>query len=126
MSFRIKWDAGQVIANMKRIRKQFQPDVAQDFRAELEIEKTEVERRTPVDTGALRSSEFVEVEEEGNKIIGRIGAGGPAAPYALQVHEDLNAFHKVGQAKFIESVLNESGPYLSERVAKRRRRRPLF
>lgn len=48
-----------------------------------------------------------------------IVAGGPSAPYAIYVHEDLEAFHKVGQAKYIESVLMESRPFMAARVAKR-------
>jgi hypothetical protein len=48
-----------------------------------------------------------------------IVAGGPAAPYAIYVHEDLEAIHPVGQAKFIESVLLESRPFMAARIAKR-------
>ena len=37
----------------------------------------------------------------------------------VTVHENLDAFHRVGQAKFLESVLVESRPYLAARVARR-------
>jgi hypothetical protein len=49
----------------------------------------------------------------------RMAFGGPAAPYAIKVHEDLEAFHRVGQAKFLESVLLESAPHLAQRVSRR-------
>jgi hypothetical protein len=46
-------------------------------------------------------------------------AGGGTVDYALIVHEDLEAFHRVGQAKYIESVLNESKRSMPARIAKR-------
>lgn len=87
---------------------------------EAEIEATEAKRRTPVDTGALRGTIHVTPPTHSRSGISvTIAAGGPAAPYAAAVHEDLEAFHKVGQAKYIESVLNESGPYMASRIARR-------
>lgn len=68
----------------------------------------------PVDTGTLRSSAYVEEpKQEGDVITVEIGYGGPAAKinpktgesadsYAIYVHENLQAFHKVGVAKFLE------------------------
>jgi hypothetical protein len=35
------------------------------------------------------------------------------------VHEDLDAFHKVGQAKYLESVIMESRGFIGARVARR-------
>jgi hypothetical protein len=105
------------------------------LRAEAEIEMTEAKRRTPVDTGALRASGHVTgpVEgtsarvENGVRSYGRpvtvwsvtLAFGGPAAPYAVKVHEDLEAWHRVGQAKFLESVVMESAPHIADRVARR-------
>ena len=45
--------------------------------------------------------------------------GGPAVDYAGLVHEDLDAIHPVGQAKFLESTLMESRPFLAARIGKR-------
>jgi len=90
------------------------------LREEAEIEMTEAKQRTPVDTGALRGSGRVEgPETNADEVSVTLGFGGPAAPYALHVHENLEAFHKVGQAKYLESVLIESQPYMADRVAKR-------
>ncbi len=87
---------------------------------EAQIELTEIKKRTPVDTGALRASERIEgPTREGRRIWVTVLAGGPSAPYAFTVHEDLEAFHRTGQALYISSVLNESAPFMAERIAKR-------
>lgn len=91
--------------------------------AEAEIEMTEAKRRTPLDTGALRASGHVGGPYRRNGGVEVVmGFGGPSAPYAIHVHERLDVFHRVGQAKFLESVLLESAPYLPQRVAERIRR----
>lgn len=88
--------------------------------AEMEIELQEVIKRTPKDTGALRESEkLIGPAIEGNSVVVLIIAGGPDAPYAMLVHEDLEMFHKVGQAKYLESVLMEARTFIGPRVAKR-------
>jgi hypothetical protein len=79
---------------------------------------TEAKRRTPVDTGALRASGFVHPPVvTGQRITLLLGFGGAAAPYALIVHEDLQARHTVGQAKYLESVLHEALPGMDDRLA---------
>jgi hypothetical protein len=113
--------------NVRRKIQQLQrsmPDMIKAaMKQEAEIEATESKRRTPVDLGNLRASIHVEGPEidSGGNVSAAIVAGGPAAPYALFVHEDLEAYHKVGQAKFIESTLKESAPFLPARIAKRLR-----
>jgi len=85
-------------------------------------ELPEVQARTPVDTGALVASEHAEGPfEVGSKVSATIVAGGPTAPYAVYVHEDLDAIHPVGEAKFVESVLKESKSFMAARVAARMR-----
>lgn len=84
------------------------------------MEATEVKKRTPVDKGTLRGTvHVVGPVREGKRIYTLIACGGPSAPYAVYVHENLEAFHKVGQAKFLESVIMESRAYMGARVAKR-------
>ena len=84
--------------------------------------KNESMARTPVDTGALRASHRVTFPEySGQDITVKIGVGGPAAGYAIYVHEDLTAAHKVGRAKFLESALLEGLRGLAERIAQRLR-----
>jgi len=66
---------------------------------------TQAKELTPVDTGALRSSGFVEAAKRmGKRIVVTMGFGGTAQRYALFVHEDLNARHNPPtQAKFLET-----------------------
>jgi hypothetical protein len=89
--------------------------------AEAQIEKTESMKRTPVDTGNLKASHLVmpPVIRNNVDVSVTIAVGGPAAPYAMPVHENLDADHKSGQAKFLESTLKESAPYIAKRVARR-------
>lgn len=89
--------------------------------AEAEIEMTEAKRRTPVKTGALRASGHVggPFNRTGGVVEVVMGFGGPAVSYAATVHERLDVFHRNGQAKYLESVLLESVPYLAQRIANR-------
>lgn len=103
-----------------RFKKKFPNEIARALKIEVEVEAKEVKRRTPVDKGTLRGTvHVVGPIFEGNKIRYLIVAGGPAAPYAVWVHENLEAFHKVGQAKYLESVIFESRPFMAARVARR-------
>jgi hypothetical protein len=105
---------------LKQFSKKFPDEVGRALYIETEIESKEVKRRTPVDTGELRASvHVVGPIRRWRQIYTEIVAGGPAAPYAIYVHEDPDAFHPVGQWKFIESVVLESRPYMAARVAKR-------
>jgi hypothetical protein len=65
--------------------------------------------RTPVLTGLLRSSGFVESPViTPSEVSITIGFGGAAKSYALFVHESLTARHNApGQAKFLESAVDE-------------------
>lgn len=116
--------ADAVRKKLQRAKVAIPNEVARALYFETEIDAKEVKRRTPVDEGELRGSVHVSgpyiVYLRGRRVIyTRISAGGPAAPYAIYVHEDLDAFHKVGQAKFMESVILESRPYMAARVARR-------
>lgn len=107
-------------AKLERLRQRFPHMTAAALYQEIEVEVKEVKRRTPVDTGTLRNSvRQVGPEVRGRMITTWIAAGGASATYAIYVHEDLEAIHPVGQAKFIESVIMESRPYLAARVARR-------
>jgi hypothetical protein len=102
---------------LRNVAKNYSPKVGGALLAEMGIELKEVNKRTPVDSGDLVKSERLEGPWERGKSISVLIVAD--APYAGYVHEDLEAFHKVGQAKFIESVLMESRPFIGARVAKR-------
>jgi hypothetical protein len=79
------------------------------------------QKLVPVDTGALYSSGNVsQIMREGNRIFVRVGYGGPAAPYALYVHENLYAKHDAPtQAKYLETPLYRRVPVLIKNLATR-------
>jgi hypothetical protein len=90
------------------------------LRQEAEIEMTESKKRCPVDVGILRASGHVRpVEQHGGKTSVDLVYGGAAEDYAIVQHESLDFHHTVGQAKFLESVLMESLPYMGQRIANR-------
>lgn len=80
----------------------------------------EVQRRTPFESGELRDTVRVEGPEiNGNRITAAIVAGGGEVDYALYVHEDMEADHPIGEAKFIESVLKEAVPVAPKEIGAR-------
>lgn len=127
----ITWNVTDMQRKLRAFGRKYPNEVGRALYIETEIEATEVKKRTPVWNpdnpvpkghvpGSLRASvHVVGPVQAGGRIYTLIVAGGTAAPYALYVHEDLEAFHKTGQAKYIESVLLESRPYLAARVAAR-------
>lgn len=79
---------------------------------------TEAKERCPVDTGTLRGSGYVEapvVSETGVTV--ELGFGGPAAPYAVLVHEKTEARHPVGEAKFFENAVNAQSTKAPQTIA---------
>lgn len=62
------------------------------------------QQRAPVDTGNLKGSAYTRKARVGGKSV-EIGY---TANYAIYVHENLEARHTVGQAKFLESALRDN------------------
>lgn len=112
---------GQVPMEQKfrRIVKALPEETRRALLEDTEIDATECRKRVPVRFGNLKGTIHVEDQSKGNQAKVAIVAGGPAAPYAVYVHEDLEAFHPNGEAKFIESVIKESAPHKLQRVAAR-------
>lgn len=107
-------------AKIRKIAANLPNKVGAALYREAEIEMTESKKRVPVDTGTLRASGMVsEPVKENGQISVTLSYGGAAKDYAIPVHENLEAFHPVGQAKYLESVLNESRPHMLERLANR-------
>jgi len=96
--------------------------VANAMHEEAKIEMKEMKARTPKDTGDLEESgEVDDPEMKNGEIRVPMHFGNDEVDYAVYVHEDLDAYHRTGQAKYMESVLNESAPHMAERIAKRTR-----
>jgi hypothetical protein len=92
------------------------------LRQEAEIEMTESKKRCPVDVGILRASGHVQpVIQNGGKTSVDLVYGGAAEDYAIVQHETPPEifYHRVGQWKFLESVLMESLPSMGARIAAR-------
>src|SRR5580765_594463 len=115
----------EMIALLKKFADKYPDYVGAALYQEAQIEMTEAKRRTPVDRGFLRASGRVALPvREGKRISVTLSFGGAAAPYAIYVHENLEANHASppfggGQAKFLESTINESAPYMLARIARR-------
>lgn len=89
----------------------------------------------PVDTGALRSSAyFAEPVIENGHIRQEVGYGGvatkinpktgePTNTYALQVHENLQAHHVTGQAKYLQVPFDAAMSGMTDRIVRGVRRR---
>ena len=119
------FDDRQVKASLRRLGAAAPAMMARALFMEGQIEMGEAKRRTPVDTGALRSSGRVSppVVTLRNTSV-TLSFGGPArggvdVGYAVRVHEDLSAFHPSGGAKYLESVILESRAFMRARVGKR-------
>jgi hypothetical protein len=68
---------------------------------------------TPVQYGTLRDSGQVDKPEwKAGVLTITLGFGGAAEEYAIYVHEDLEAFHAVGEAKFMEKIIKKNEPSL--------------
>lgn len=79
-------------------------------------------RITPVDTGNLRATGHVRPPERtGTLVFVRLGFGGPAAPYAVYVHEGTHLNFTVGQAKFLEEPIRRARRGFTKRIADRMR-----
>lgn len=77
------------------------------------------EHFVPVRTGALKNSGHVSLPEFGFRSVSvELGYGGAAAGYALAVHENLTAKHRIGSAKFLEKPMLKAIPTLGPELAK--------
>jgi hypothetical protein len=95
-------------------------EVSRALYEEAQIEMTEAKRRTPWEFGVLKGSGIVRKPVvNGREISVQLEFGGPAEAYAIYVHENLEALHPHGQAKFLESTLLESAPHMAGRIGRR-------
>jgi len=93
------------------------------FQEAEDIAGNSKEHFVPVDTGALRNSIFAtRPKVSRNNVSVSIVAGGPAAPYALRVHEWLGAGVKwsVGGTgpKYLSQPLNQARPGIKRALQK--------
>jgi len=118
-------------SKIQGIEKATPEKIARALFIEGNIEMTESKKRCPVDVdyaggrvpphpGQLRASGTCHPPiRDGKKTVVILSYGGAAVDYAIWVHEITGNYHPVGQSKYLESVLNESRPYMAERLGKR-------
>lgn len=121
--------AQDMIRKLKQVAVKFPDQVAAAIFMEAQIEMTESKKRCPVSPlparkgvvpGTLRASGTVhKPERHGKNISVTMSYGGAAKAYAEVQHERLDFFHTTGQAKYLESVLNESRSSMAGRIAAR-------
>jgi len=110
----------QMRKKLERISRRLPTELEVALRQEAEVVATACKKATPVQYGALKGS----IHVEGPRTVGTVAsadivAGGVAAPYAVYVHENMRARHKVGGPKFIERPINDAVPGLAARIAAR-------
>ncbi len=114
MSLIIK-NAAQFMAGLTLYKKSASDLTGKALFIEAELIMTDAKELTPVDKGTLRSSGFVEKPKKvGKGFEVTLGFGGPAAPYALTVHETHST-----KSKFLEKPLNKRKQGLDKRIAAR-------
>lgn len=102
MNIRIE-GAGRLRAKLQAAAQVSQDALMAALHQEAEAVMTDAKQNyVPVKTGALRASGMVQ-PPVGNSVT--LGFGGPAAGYAVIVHEDLTKHHPVGSAKYLELPL---------------------
>lgn len=109
--------ADQLAAALRQQSRSVRRRVQDALVAEAEAALVESNRRVPVDTGELKASGRV-VRPRGDDLNVEIVYD---APHAAVVHEDLEAVHPDGQAKFLESTLLESAPRMAGQIARKAR-----
>jgi len=117
---RLRYKA-DVKGKLKNFARHAPTKTARAAKVELEVEKRESMRRTPKKTGAAAASHKVSepiVTPDGVSV--EVTAGDEKTEsYIIPLHENLEAHHVNGQAKFLESTMNESAPFIAGRIARR-------
>ena len=95
--------------------------VAQAIYEEAQVIFAKSQILVPVDTSALRGSGDVSaIQGSGQGMYVDIFYGGPAAPYALYVHEIIGNYHKAPtQAKYLEQPFMESLAQIQNNISRR-------
>jgi hypothetical protein len=108
-------DMGPLLKGLEEARKRQLEAAALAIDQFAEHVLGDAQKLTPVATGALQASGTTSpIEMDGESITKEIGFN---TDYAAAVHENLEANHAVGQAKFLETALRENAPKLGPFIA---------
>jgi hypothetical protein len=111
----------QLQSVLKLAREQSPLAVAKAIYEEANLIFAKSQVLVPVDTGVLRGSGGVSAPQMGaTGYFVDIFYGGPAAPYALYVHEIIGNYHNPPtQAKYLEQPLMEAIPEIQKNLSRR-------
>lgn len=87
------------------------PDILEEVLLEI---LEEAKALTPVASGRLRDSGAVDLEQLKTVVRGQISFD---TPYAAYVHEILDNYHPVGQAKFLQEAIQRRSGSLADDIA---------
>src|ERR1051326_2084753 len=118
----------EAIQGLTLLPRELPQEQAKTLYRDAEEVMTTAKEETPVDTGALRASGHVQLRViEGTTVSVEIGFGGPAGAgnvggetnkddvgYAEIVHENLDAHHSVGKAKYLEDPVRAAQPQIAQ------------
>lgn len=117
----------ELLASLDGLRARAETNVPKILYRIAEQIMTEAKRQTPVQWGNLRASGHVTLPKwENTWVYVTLGFGGPAGTgagqtkdvgYAVYVHENLTARHKVGNAKFLERPMLAWAAKLEAKIA---------
>ena len=118
-SFRLDLFGDKELVNALEAGKDDTPQaIAQAIWEEANLIFAKSQILVPVDTGVLRGSGGVSAPQRGNRgYFVDIFYGGPAAPYALYVHEIIGNYHNPPtQAKYLEQPVMEAMSTIQENI----------
>lgn len=123
----------ELLQALSRIRAELPNKLAGAVYMEAEEIMTESKKQIPVDTAAAKNSGYVnEPEISGGDIKLEFGYGGtatkinrhtgePTTTYLVPLHENLQARHTTGKAKFLEDPVKAAESGMLLRIARRLR-----
>lgn len=125
----------ETVEMLRRVGESSKDEFAAAIYQEAEAVMAKSKTLVPVDTGTLRASGHVQKpRKSGRQVSVELGYGGPAARYALDVHENPRAgqthgkspsgrpyktWSKVGQWKYLEQPFVEASRGMLRRIADR-------
>lgn len=118
-SFRLDLFGDKELVNALKLGKEQTPRaIAQAIYEEANVIFAQSQVLVPVDTGILRGSGGVSSPQSGEKgFFVDIFYGGPAAPYALAVHEIIGNYHNPPtQAKYLEQPVMQAMSTIQEKI----------
>ena len=118
-SVKIEWSGLQELQYaLKTSPEQLKPLFEMALSEEAQVIFDRSQLLVPVATGVLKGSGFVTPPKTSGKItFVDIGYGGPAASYAMWVHESFSKHRRPTQRKFLERPVNERSRFIQKNIA---------